>query len=112
MLTSGDIVLLDFGVPTGHEAGFPRPAVIVTAATILKRRPSVVQVVPLTSTNRGYDSEIRVAAASGSGLTQDSVAQCQHIRSVSAARLTDPVGAVSPVELRQIRETIALLIDL
>jgi len=48
MLTSGDVVEVDLGVPEGSEAGLRRPAVIVTADRILLHRPTVVQVVPVS----------------------------------------------------------------
>jgi len=112
MPISGDVVLLDFGLPQGHEAGFPRPAVVVTAGRVLKHRPSVVQVVPLTSAIRDYDTDVLIGADSGNGLGADSAAQCQHIRSVATSRLGDTVGAVSAMHLRQIREKLALLLDL
>lgn len=35
MLTSGDVVDLDLELPTGYEAGFRHPAVVVTARRIL-----------------------------------------------------------------------------
>ena len=53
MLTSGDVVDLDLGTPAGREAGFRHPAVVVTAQRVLDAEPSVVQVVPLTTTVRG-----------------------------------------------------------
>ncbi len=53
MLTSGDVVELDLGVSTGREAGFRHLVLVVTAQRVLDREPSVVQVVPLTSTVRG-----------------------------------------------------------
>ncbi len=112
MLNSGDIVTLDLGVPQGHEAGFPRPAVVVTAAKILKHAPSVVQVVPLTTTLRGYDTEVMIPAEVSNGLPNDSAAQCQHVRSVAASRIGANLGSVSPVQLRQVREVLALLMDL
>ncbi len=112
MPTSGDVVLLDFGIPEGHEAGFPRPAVVVTSAQVLKRSPSVVQVVPLTSTLRWYDAEVVIEAAPSSGLRIDSAAQCQHVRSVAASRIGTQLGTVSATELIRIRETLALLLDL
>ncbi|MEJ7832445.1 MAG: type II toxin-antitoxin system PemK/MazF family toxin [Nocardioides sp.] len=112
MPTSGDVVRLDFGLPQGSEAGFPRPGVVVSAAKVLEHHPTVVQVVPLTSKIRGYDSEVLIEAGHTTGLEQDSSAQCQHIRSVAASRLGRPIGAVSSVQLRQIRETLAILLDL
>ena len=112
MPTSGDVVRLDFGLPQGSEAGFPRPAVVVTAARVMKRHATVVQVVPVTSTIRGYDSEVLIEASSANGLDQDSSAQCQHIRSVAISRLGPTIGLISTVQLRQIRETLGLLMDL
>ena len=43
---------------------------------------------------------------------QDSAAQCQHVRSVSTRRARSPRGNVGPVLLAQVRETIALILDL
>lgn len=47
-----------------------------------------------------------------SGLGEPSTAQCQHIRAVSPRRVTAIGGNVGAVVLMQIRETIAVLIDL
>jgi mRNA interferase MazF len=112
MPTSGDIVHLDLGVPQDSEAGFPRPAVVVTAAQVLKHTPSVVQVVPLTSTIRGYVAEVPIEVDTVNGLEQDSSAQCQHIRPVAASRLGPTIGAITPIQLHQIREVLAVLLDL
>ncbi len=109
-LTSGAIALIDLGVPSGHEAAFARPAVIVTAQEALDANPSVLQVVPVTSKLRGYQTDVPLAPGS-SGLQVASLAQCQHSRSVSAARISEVVGQVSSLELRQIREVLGLLID-
>ena len=62
MPTSGDIVEVDLGAPTGQEAGFRRPAVLVTAQELLDQNPSVIQVVPLTSSIRGFGSELVIEA--------------------------------------------------
>lgn len=112
MPSSGDVVVLDFGLPQGHEAGFPRPAVVVTADKILKHRPSVVQVVPLTSTIRNFDSEVLIEPDAVNGLTTRSAAQCQHIRSVATSRLGEPIGRLASAHTRQIREVLGLLLDL
>ena len=112
MLTSGDIVDLDFGLPHGREAGFPRPAVVVTAQRILDSEPSVVHVVPLTSTLRPFQTEIPVEPGRNSGLSVDSAAQCQHLRAVSPSRLSRTRGNVGTAALAQIRETIGVLLDL
>ena len=90
MLTSGDVVNLDPGAPEGSEAGMQRPAVVVTANRVLAVGPSVVQVVPLTRTLRGYESEVLVEPDGANGLKAPSAAQCQHIRAVATTRILRP----------------------
>jgi mRNA interferase MazF len=111
MLTSGDVVDLDLKVPSGHEAGFEHPAVVVTAQRILAAGPSVVHVLPLTSTRRGYHSEVDIDPDPDNGLHSPSAAQCQHLRSVSVRRLARVRGNVGAVPLAQIREVVGLLLD-
>ena len=112
MLTSGDVVELDLGQPAGREAGFRHPAVVVTAQRILNAGPTVLQVVPLTSTIRKFHSEIVIDPDSTNGLTVPSAAQCQHLRAVSRQRIAGTCGNVGPLNLAQIRETIAVIIDI
>lgn len=112
MPTSGDIVDLDLGAPQGREAGFSHPAVLVTAQRILDASPSVVQVVPLTSTLRPFHSEVVIEPDDTNGLDVASAAQCQHIRAISPIRITGVRGNVGIAALVQIRETIAMILDL
>lgn len=112
MLTSGDVITLDLGLPEGSEAGLRRPAVVVTAGRVLRHDPRVVQVVPLTTTVRGYASEVTIEPDNSNGLTVASAAQCQHIRAVATSRVEESVGNVGPVALSQIRDTLAVLLDL
>ncbi|MEK7425839.1 MAG: type II toxin-antitoxin system PemK/MazF family toxin [Actinomycetota bacterium] len=112
MPSSGDVVDLDLGAPEGREAGFRHPAVVVTAQRILDASPSVLHVVPLTSTIRRFHPEIVLAPDEGSGLTVESAAQCQHLRSVSPRRILEVRGNVGGAALAQIRETIAVLLDI
>lgn len=112
MLNSGDLVDLDFGLPQGREAGFRHPAVVVSAQRILSAQPSVVYVVPLTSTLRGFHSEIIIEPDDHNGLTTRSAAQCQHLRAVSTRRIVSTRGNVGAATLAQIRETIAVMLDI
>ncbi len=111
MLTSGDVVELDLGVPAGGEAGFVHPAVVVTAQGILDESPNVIQVVPLTSTLRAFGSEIDLEPDAENGLKKTSAAQCQHIRSVSVGRVEAVLGNVGAVALTRIREVLSLILD-
>jgi mRNA interferase MazF len=112
MRRCGDIQLADLGEPQGREAGFARPVVIVTAQLVLDQDPSVVHVVPLTSTIRGYRSEMTIETDTDNGLEVTSAAQCQHIRAIVVGRLAEPIGNVGPQALTQIREILADLLDL
>ena len=40
-----------------------------------------------------------------------SSAQCQHVRSVAVTRISARMGNVGPVALGELRETLALLLD-
>ncbi|KAA0235128.1 MAG: Endoribonuclease MazF9 [Acidimicrobiales bacterium] len=112
MATSGDVVDLELGTPKGREAGFRHPAVVVTAQRILDAGPAVVHVVPLTSTIRSFHSEIVVEPDLANGLDASSAAQCQHIRVISPSRITAVRGNVGVEVLAQLRETIAVILDL
>lgn len=112
MLTSGDVVCVDLGTPIGREADFRHPAVVVTAQRLLDASPSVVHVVPLTSTRRGFGSKVDIDADQHNGLLRDSSAQCQHVRAVASGRLGVPLGNVGRSSLTQVREVLGLILDL
>ncbi|MHB8296160.1 MAG: type II toxin-antitoxin system PemK/MazF family toxin [Acidimicrobiales bacterium] len=112
MLISGDVVDLDLGLPQGREAGFRHPAVVVSAQRILSAEPSVIYIVPLTSTVRGFHSELPIEPDDHNGLTVRSAAQCQHLRAVSTARVISVRGNVGAATLAQMRETMAIMLDI
>lgn len=111
-LAPGDVVDVDLGEPTGREAGFRHPAVLVTAQRVLDEAPTVVHVVPLTARVRGFGSEVDVEADADNGLDRPSSARCQHVRSVATHRLGERRGTVGPMTLAQIRETVGLILDI
>jgi mRNA interferase MazF len=85
---------------------------VVTAQRILEASPSIVQVVPLTTTVRGFGSEILVEPDGSNGLDRATAAQCQHVRAVSVGRIDRVLGNVGGVVLAQIRETLGLILDI
>jgi mRNA interferase MazF len=112
MPTSGDVVDLDLGVPESREAGFRHPAILLTAQRILDAQPSVVHVVPLTTTMRPFNSEIVIEPDDLNGLEGVSAAQCQHLRAISPRRILTVRGNVGAITLGQLHETIAVILDL
>jgi mRNA interferase MazF len=85
---------------------------VVTAARVLKGGPNVVQVVPLTRAIRTSTTEVLIDPDEDNGLSARSSAQCQHMRSVATTRIHERTGNVGPVVLTEVRETLALLLDL
>ena len=112
MPTSGEVVDLDLGLPEGREAGFRHPAIIITAQRTLDANPSVVHVVPLTTTIRTFHSEIVIEPDAHNGLFEVSAVQCQHVRSISTTRVLAVRGNVGAAALGQVREMIAVILDL
>ncbi len=112
MLRWGDLVEIDPGAPAPREAGFRHPAVVVTAQRILDADPSVVHVVPITSTLRGFGSEVEIVADADNGLRHNSAAQCQHIRAAAVTRIEETRGNVGALVLAQIREMLGLILDI
>lgn len=85
---------------------------VVTAARLLAQRPRVIHVVPLTTTLRGYESEVNLTPDPANGLHANSAAQGQHIRAIATERVQETIGNVGPTALAQIREVLAVLLDL
>jgi mRNA interferase MazF len=112
MLHSGDVLIADLGAPSGREAGFPRPVVVITAQRVLDGHPSVVHVVPLTSTIRDRRTEVVLDPDAENGLRRRSTAQCQHVRAIAVGRISEVIGNVGPRALSQLREILADLLDL
>jgi mRNA interferase MazF len=95
----GDVRLVDFDPARGAEAAKRRPAVIVsndqanTTAARLGR--GVLTVVPLTSNvERVYPFQVLLPAGTA-GLSHDSKAQAEQIRSVAVQRIGELLGSAS-----------------
>jgi mRNA interferase MazF len=112
MPTSGDVIDLDLELPEGREAGFVHPAIVVTAQRILDAEPTVLHVVPLTTTLRGFHSEVMLDPDTDNGLSEPSAAQCQHLRAVSPRRIVATRGNIGSIALTQVGESIAVILDL
>ncbi len=113
-MRAGDIVRVDFGVPEGSEPGFARPAIVVTANLVLNMNPRTIHVVPIASNvTRRLPTEFTIEMI---GLERESVAQAHLCTVVSTSRILDEGVASRPnvgsVQLAQIRQVIADLLDL
>jgi mRNA interferase MazF len=108
----GDICVIDLDPARGTEASKSRPAVIVsndganTTASRLGR--GVVTVVPVTSNvERVYPFQVLLPAAA-TGLSADSKAQAEQVRSVDVGRVRYPIGSVPAILRNQLDDALRL----
>jgi mRNA interferase MazF len=105
----GDIIAVDCGNPIGSEAGFIRPAVVITADGFLRYRPSTILVVLVTTTERSFPSHVEIASDTASGRDDTSWALVEQLRAVAVERCGPPLGNVGPVVAQQLLEIVAMM---
>ena len=106
----GDIWLVDFGTPIGREQAGRRPAVVVSDDLMNAGPSGLVIVVPLTSTQRDLPSHVEIDPAAG--LDDASYAKCEDVKSISMERLVHAIGAVSHIEIDQMKGILARLLSI
>lgn len=106
----GEIWLVDFGTPIGHEQGFRRPAVVVSANRLNRGRSGLVIVVPCTTTYRGLPTHVELDPQT-SGLREVCYAKAEDIKSVALERLRHRLGAAPITELNRIVRLVTVLMD-
>ena len=107
----GDVWLVDFGEPVGHEQGWKRPAVVVSSDHLNDSQASLVIVVPVTSTRWGLPSHVEIETGR-SGLANTSYAKGEDIKSISQARLVSRYGLASVPAMRQLEVILRTLLEL
>jgi len=95
----------------GHAQGGERPCLVVSDDRFNQSRAGLVIVIPITRTERGIASHVRVAPPEG-GLKAVSFIKCEDIRSVSTQRLKSRWGKVSPATLAGVEDRMRLLLNL
>ena len=112
----GEIRMVDLEPVRGAEADKRRPCVVVSndgANRVAERLGrGVVTVVPLTTnTQRIYPFQVFLSAPD-TGLSQDSKAQAEQVRSISVERVGEAVGIVAATRLSLLDEAIRLHLGL
>jgi mRNA-degrading endonuclease toxin of MazEF toxin-antitoxin module len=101
-MRAGDVVVVDFGVPVGSTPALVRPAVVVTAQPTLDEFDRTFHVVPITSTQRRWPSDVT---------TDRGHAQCHLLTTVDATQVVERTGDnVGAVIRAQIREIVSILL--
>lgn len=94
MISHGDVVWVDFGVPRGSEPAKIRPAVVMQEDWLLATEISTVLLIPLTSNRalEAFPGNVLIPI-DASGLDKDSVAVVSQVGPVSREFLDPyPVG--------------------
>lgn len=106
MVKRGEVLLCDFGSPVGHEAGYRRPAVVVSHSAL--NRHGILVVLPVTRTARGYPTHVELDGV----LPVTSYVQCELVRSISSDRVVRPLGELDAVDLARVDVVLRRLLDL
>jgi mRNA-degrading endonuclease toxin of MazEF toxin-antitoxin module len=103
-MRSGEVVVIDFGVPRGSTPALVRPAVVVTAQPTLDEFDQTFHVVPITTTKRDWPSDVT---------TDHGEAQCHLVMVVDKSQVVERTPkTVGAVVVAQIREIVAILLGL
>ncbi|QGK68283.1 type II toxin-antitoxin system PemK/MazF family toxin [Allosaccharopolyspora coralli] len=110
MAQRGEIWLVDFGEPIGHEQGY-RPALIISADQLNRSRAELIIVLPVTSTRRRLPSHIEIEPDE-SGLNHTTYAKAEDIKSVSTRRLVRRLGSAPIDRVHRAEHALRLLLGL
>ena len=107
-----EIWLFDPDPIKGNEIGKKiRPCLILSNNVWNKIPTGLVIIIPLTSKHKGISTHVKISPPDG-GLTVDSYALCEHIRSISRDRLIKKLGSVSKAVLQEVHSWISDLISI
>lgn len=107
----GEIWLVDFGEPVGHEQSGRRPAVIVSSDMLNAGQAGVVIAIPVTTAHRGLPSHVEIEPGS-SGLGEIGYAKCEDVKSISDQRLIARLGIVGEEAIFQTARALRFLLEL
>ncbi len=107
----GEVWIVDFDVPVGHEQGYRHPAVLVSSDDVNRGPAGVVIVVPTTSKRRGLPSHVELETRE-TGLDVTSYAKAEDVKSVSTERLIYKLGAVPLLVMYELDEALRLVMEL
>ncbi len=86
-----------------------RPVVILTRDSVLEYLGEVT-VAPITSTIRDIPAEVALSKADG--MPKDCAINCDHLQTVSKAKIGPVITALPPDKIKQLRSAIAFALGL
>ena len=102
---AGDIVLLRFTPPTGHEQSGHRPALVISPA-VYNGKTSLMLCCPMTTQIKGYPFEVPIAGSPPSAVLGDQVKSLDWVE-----RKAKYKGKATPAELAGVRARIVALVN-
>jgi len=111
VVSQGDVVWAEIPVPSGSQAGYRRPVVVVQGEAFNRSAIATVVCVPLTSNQRWAEAPGNVPLPRNStGLGKDSVANVSQIITIDRDFLGKRVGKISKRELHAVLDGIDLVL--
>ena len=107
----GDVWLANLNGVRSHEQAGKRPVLILSVNEFNQGPAGVVNVLPLTTRDRGIPFHIPLTAPEG-GIKHASFAMCDAIRSISRERLNEFWGTVRLKTMMEIEDKISILYGL
>ena len=111
-IKKGDIFLANLNPTVGHEIQKTRPVIIVSNNTN-NTHAGTVTVVPVTSQklSKIYPFEV-LLSESTEGLTKNSKAKADQIRTIDKSRLTQKLASIDSNTISKINQAIAIHLDI
>ncbi len=108
-LIEGAVVWVHLGPTQGREQSGHRPAVVVSGRHYLETVTTLVAVLPVTSTDRGWPNHVRLRGHHG--LDRPSWAMAEQVRTIDRGRITGVSGAVDGETLAGVRHLLRYYLD-
>ena len=111
VVSQGEIWWADIPPPSGSEAGFRRPVVVIQGDALNRSRLATVVCVPLTSNMKWADAPGNVPlTARATRLPKDSVANVSQIVALDKSLLTERVGKLSAAKVELVLAGIDIIL--
>ena len=94
-----DIVLVNLDPTIGHEVKKTRPCVVLSPDEMNNVLKTVI-VAPITSTQRAIPTRVLIKSTQESGLSNDSYAMLDQIKTIDKKRVIKELGSVSADEMQ------------
>jgi mRNA interferase MazF len=105
MIWRGWVYEIDLGPPPQAEASSRGLGLVVSNDAVNNGHAGQVTVVPLTATDFGLRSHVRVSAGA-TGLDRPSFAMCEQVRALPRERILSPRGEPRVPEMEQVDKTL------